>query len=105
MYPVSTLNAGLFSVAATEVKLADLIDGQGRKLKDVVPATALTVSLRNVSIDDLVISGQARSRLLVAQETVELPVADLDKFTTSYEGAEGCCSLVVSYTVPMGKAG
>lgn len=104
VYPVSTLNAGLFGVGPTEIKLADLTDAQGRKLRDVVPATALTASLRNVSIDDLMINGQARSRMVAAQETVELPVADLDKFTAIYEGAEGC-SLAVSYTVLMGKAG
>lgn len=101
VYPVSTLNVGLFAIGTATVKLADLTNGSGVKLADCVPKSALTASLRNVSIDDLIIEGQARSRVVAAQETVELPVADLDKFTTSYEGAEGC-SVAVSYTRLMG---
>jgi hypothetical protein len=105
VYPVSTLNAGLFAVRPATVKLADLTNGSGVKLADCVPKSALTVSIRNVSIDDLCIDRHdGKSLAFMAQETVELPVGDLDKFTTSYEGAEGC-SVAVSYTVLMGKAG
>jgi hypothetical protein len=51
-HPSSTLNAGLFAVGTAPVKLADLINGAGVKLGDCVPKSALTVTLRSVSIID-----------------------------------------------------
>jgi len=45
--PTSTLTAGLFPVPGTPTKLADLVNGAGIKLKDLIPASALTVFIHS----------------------------------------------------------
>jgi hypothetical protein len=97
VFPESTLNAGLFAVGTAPVKLADLTDGQGKKLK--IPASALKVLVRNGANHTDILwleKPDGSATALLAQEGVELAVADLATHSVRADGDRG--AVVVSYT-------
>ncbi len=99
-FPESTLNAGLFAVGTTSTKLATLTDTRGVKLVDSIPASALTITLRNVSIiDDVRVTAPGNDETpfsLEPQASVELAVADVS--THSISATSEGVSVAVSYT-------
>jgi hypothetical protein len=99
-FPESTLNAGLFAVGTAAVTLAGLTDTRGVKLVDSIPKSALTVTLRNVSIsDDALVTAPDNVEYpfrMEPQASVELAVADVS--THSISATSEGVSVAVSYT-------
>lgn len=99
-FPESTLNAGLFVVGTATVKLADLTDTRGVKLADSISKSALTVTLRNITIlDDVLVTAPGNDETpfhLEPQASVELAVADLA--THSVNATSDNVAVAVSYT-------
>jgi hypothetical protein len=97
VFPESTLNAGLFAVGTAPVKLADLTDGLGKKLK--IPASALAVFVSNSANHTDIVwleKPDGSAKALLAQEGVELGVADIATHRVYGDSDRG--AIVVSYT-------